>query len=96
MIFQHLCAVHGNFTRSFLSLAEEPTLVLYNDRSSVRVIQMFGDLSPDVSAGQSAGTMNFRLLRIRHNSFADICEIYLFKGQIFGVIKYIVFALEDL
>jgi hypothetical protein len=41
-------------------------LVLYNDRSSVRVIRIFGNPSPDVSAGQSATIVNFPLLQIRY------------------------------
>ena len=94
--FQHLCVVHGTFTNIFLSLTEEAILVLYNDRSSVRVIRIFGNPSLDVSAGQSAGTINFPLLRIRHQNFVDIYELYLFGSQVFAFTKLVGFSLENL
>ena len=44
----------------------------------------------------SAQFTYFPLLSIRHRNFVDICESYLFDGQVFAITEYVGFSLETL
>jgi hypothetical protein len=85
-----------DFYEPFLELRSGTTLVLYNDRSAVRVVQRFRLLSPGESALESANLTYFPLLQVRHQNFVDICGSYQFEGQVFAITEYVGFSLEDL
>lgn len=48
------------------------------------------------SVSSSAQFTYFPLLSIRHRNFVDICESYLFDGQVFAITEYVGFSLETL
>ena len=38
----------------------------------------------------------FPLFEIQHTNFVDICEAYLFESDIFVIVEYVGFSIEDL
>ena len=44
----------------------------------------------------SEGDDFFPLLEIQHPNFVDICEAYLFESDIFVIVDYVGFSIEDL
>lgn len=85
-----------DFYEKFLELRTGTTLVLYNKRSAVRVVQQFALLSEGESTLESANLTYFPLLQVRHQNFVDICESYLFESQVFAITEYIGLSIEDL
>ncbi|KAI9774176.1 MAG: hypothetical protein M1839_001878 [Geoglossum umbratile] len=77
-----------DFYEPFLELSSCLSLVLCNDGTEVRVMRTFGV----TSSGEEA----FPLLQIQHPNFVDICEVYLFKDEIFAIVEYVGFSIEDL
>lgn len=73
-----------DFYEPFLNLSSRTSLVLCNDRSTLRVIQSCGYLD------------GLSLLEIQHKNFVNIYELYLFNEEIFAVTEHVGFSLEDL
>jgi hypothetical protein len=44
----------------------------------------------------SEGKEPFPLLEIQHPNFVDLCEAYLFRDEIFAIVKYVGFSIADL
>jgi hypothetical protein len=38
----------------------------------------------------------FPLLKIQYLNLVDMCEVYLFRNEIFAIVKYVSFLIEDL
>ena len=72
-----------------LPLASNVFIVLCNDRTTVRTMRVFG-------VAPSKDQADFPILNIRHPSFVNICEVYLFGNEIFSIVDYVGFSLADL
>jgi hypothetical protein len=75
-----------DFYEPFLKLSTCLSLVLCNDRTEVRTMRIFGVASE--------GEETFPLLEIQHPNFVDICEVYLFRNEIFAIVEYVGFSIE--
>ena len=84
-----------DFYEPFLKLSSRTSLVLCNDRSTLRVIQSCGANEREgTSTDESLDGLS--LLEIRHKNFVNIYELYLFSGEISAVNEHVGFSIEDL
>lgn len=84
-----------DFYEPFLNLSSRTSLVLCNDRSTLRVIQSCGANQRD-GASTDESLDGLSLLEIRHKNFVNIYEQYLSNEEIFAVAEHVGFSLEDL
>jgi hypothetical protein len=77
-----------DFYEPFLKLGSGLSLVLCNHRTEIRAMRTFGVVSHDEQV--------YCFPKIKHPNFVNICERYLFEGEIFVFTKYIRFSIEDL
>ena len=87
-----------DFYEPFLNLGSGPSLVLCNNKTEIRVMRTFGDVSQsDESQGnESQGSEVYCLLEIQHPNFVNICECYLVEDEIFVFTEYVGFSIQDL
>ena len=78
-----------DFYTPFLKCGPSTCLVLCRDNKEVRTMRTFGIPSRRSQVGYS-------LFRIQHSSFIDIYEAYNFRGEIFAIVQYVGFSIEDL
>ncbi|KFY32537.1 hypothetical protein V493_00088 [Pseudogymnoascus sp. VKM F-4281 (FW-2241)] len=84
-----------DFYEPFLNLSSRTSLVLCNDRSTLRVIQSCGaNEREEASTDESLDGLS--LLEIQHKNFVNIHELYLFNEEIFAVTEHVGFSLGDL
>jgi hypothetical protein len=76
-----------NFYEPFLDLGAL-CLVACNNRSTVRALKVFSSTSWDATFTP--------LLRILHQSFVDVHEIYFFDREVFVITEHVGLSLEDM
>ena len=78
-----------DFYKTFRVLSPALFLVLCEDETEVRTMRIFGDAPTE-------DEVEFPILAIPHPNFVLICEGYLFRNEIFTILEYVGFSVEDL
>lgn len=86
-----------DFYEKFLGLNWGTTLVVGNDRSTVRAIHAYDVVRSSGEHDVESTTLPYpSLLSIRHRNFVDVCESYVFESQVFVITEYVGFCLDDI